>query len=69
MTQDLIKKYQDCLTSTLQTLETFTHSYESKTIHPEWAKVIDKEFYDRMWIGYKVQIRIYENIIKDLQTL
>ena len=69
MKQDLIKKYQNCLTSTLQTLETFTHSYESKTIHPDWGKIIDKTFYDEMCLSYRVQIRIYENIIKDLQTL
>jgi len=66
---ELIKKYQEKLDKVNQVYKSFKNSYESKTIDPDWGKVIDKPFFDRMSLGYGVEIRIYTQIIKDLQTL
>lgn len=67
--ENLTNKYQQKLDETNQVYKSFKNSYESKTIDPDWGVVIDKPFFDKMSLGYLVEIQIYTQIIKDLETL
>ena len=65
--ENLINKYQNQLTTTTQALEELENAYQSQSSDNEFGMVITKQFFEKMSLGYSVEIDIYKNIIKDLE--
>jgi hypothetical protein len=66
---NLVRKYQEQLIVTTGKLEELQNSYKSKSTDNYWGREITKEFFEKISLGYNVEIDIYEKIIKDLTKL
>ena len=68
MTQEIITKYQEKITETTQTLHQMEHDYKNGSTNSDWG-LITKEFFEKMSLGYKVELSLYKEFISDLEKL
>lgn len=64
----LITEYQNRIITTTNVLDELEYDYKNGSTSESWGKKITKEFYEKMSLGYNVEIHLYKEFIIELES-